>query len=262
MPKPGRSPFVNVRGPFRLEATWFHEDRDVDLTETKTGSDGWRNHRLTLAVSVLAEPRLTLQQVKPAKIDEAIDSDGKSLVDTIEADRPGRLQRPMRGTFQGEHLHSSDVRLRRASETAKTAKIIRGSIPIKAILIRKPMIVSAKVTEAGGTVFKAGNETLTITQVNNQGGNNIEVSIRVPYYQDGRQQPDWHERFHVEDEAGVKYQMNGRGTSSNGVEMTISMYFAPPFNNQKVGPPVKLVFEEWIVHDHAIPFEFKDVPLP
>src|SRR6478672_1718576 len=53
VPNARRSPFVNVRGPFRLEATWFHEDRDVDLTETKPGSDGWRSHRLTLAVSVL-----------------------------------------------------------------------------------------------------------------------------------------------------------------------------------------------------------------
>jgi hypothetical protein len=256
-----RSPFVDVRGPWRLEATWFHEDRDVDLTETKPGADGWRNKRLTLAVSVLAEPRLTLLQVHPAKVDEAIDSDGKSLIAPVEPGLGGKLQKPMRGTFQGEHLHSSDVRLRRASETAKTAKLIRGTIPVKAILIRKPTVISAKVTEAGGTTFKAGNETLTVTHVNNQGGNNIEVSIRTPYHRDGHQ-PDWHERFRVEDEAGNAYQMNGRGTSSNGVEYTIQMYFAPPFNKKGFGPPTKLIFEDWIVHDHAIPFEFRDVPLP
>ncbi len=255
------SPFVNVRGPFRLEATWFHEDRDVDLTETKPGSDGWRNHRLTLAVSVLAEPRLTLLKVSPAKVEEAIDSDGKSLVEPADPTREGNLQRPMRGTFRGEHLHSSDVRLRRASETAKTAKVIRGTIPVHAILIRKPVVVSGKVTEAGGTTFRAGSESLAITGVQNQGGNNIEVSIRVPYDQT-QPQREWHERFHVEDDAGNKYQMNGRGSSSNGREYSISMYFSPPFNNKKVGPPTKLIFEDWVVHDHAIPFEFRDVPLP
>lgn len=256
-----RSPFVNVRGPFRLEATWFHEDRDVDLTEAKPGSDGWRHRRLTLAVSVLAEPRLTLLTVHPAKVEEAIDSDGKSLIEPDDKEAPGRLQRPMRGTFRGEHLHSSDVRLRRATETAKAARVIRGTIPVHAILIRKPTVVSARITEAAGTTFRAGSESLVVTQVQNQGGNNIEVSIRVPYDQT-QPQREWHERFHVEDDAGNKYQMNGRGTSSNGREYTISMYFSPPFNNKKVGPPTKLIFEDWVVHDHAIPFEFRDVPLP
>jgi hypothetical protein len=256
-----RSPFVNIRGPFRLEATWFHEDRDVDFTETKPGSDGWRNQRLTLAVSVLAEPRLTLLKVHPAKVEEAIDSDGKSLLEPADQQRESNLQRPMRGTFRGEHLHSADVRLRRASETAKTAKVIRGTIPVQAILIRKPVVVSARVTEATGTTFRAGSESLVITRVQNQGGNNLEVTIRVPHDQT-QPQREWHERFHVEDDAGNKYQMNRRGTSSNGIEYNISMYFAAPFNNKKVGAPTKLIFEDWVVHDYPIPFEFRDVPLP
>jgi hypothetical protein len=260
-PNARRSPFVNVRGPFRLDATWFHEDRDVDLTETKPGSDGWRNRRLTLAVSVLAEPRLTLLKVHSAKVEEAVDSDGHSLLEPADPARDVNLQRPMRGTFRGEHLHSSDVRLRRASETAKTARVIRGTIPVHAILIRKPVVVSNRVTEAGGTTFRAGAETLAITGIQNQGGNNIEVSIRVPYDQ-SQPQREWHERFHVEDDAGNKYQMNGRGTSSDGRTYNISMYFSAPFNNKKVGPPTKLIFEDWVVHDHAIPFEFRDVPLP
>jgi hypothetical protein len=56
--------------------------------------------------------------------------------------------------------------------------------------------------------------------------------------------------------------MNGRGTSSDGRTYRISMYFSPPFNKKDVGPPAKLVFEDWIIHEHEIPFEFKDVPLP
>jgi hypothetical protein len=261
LPDRPRSPFVNVRGPFRLEATWFHEDHDVDLTESKPGTDGWRNHQLTLAVNVLAEPRLTLLKVGPAKVEEAVDADGKSLLQPPDPTRASRLQRPMRGTFQGEHLHSSDVRLRRASETAKTAKLIRGTIPVHAILIRKPIVVTAKVLESTGTTFRAGTESLAITQVMNQGGNNINVTVRVPREQDGSYR-EWRERFHAEDDAGNRYQMNGWGTSSNGTEYTIQMYFSPPFNVKNPGPPTKLVFEDWVVHDHAIPFEFRDVPLP
>ena len=73
---------------------------------------------------------------------------------------------------------------------------------------------------------------------------------------------EWHERFSVEDEAGNKFQLNGRGSSSNGREYSISMYFSQPFNKKNVGPPAKLIFEDWVVHEHSIPFEFKDVPLP
>jgi hypothetical protein len=139
--------------------------------------------------------------------------------------------------------------------------VIRGTIPVQAILIRKPVVVSARVTEATGTTFRAGSESLVITRVQNQGGNNLEVTIRVPHDQT-QPQREWHERFHVEDDAGNKYQMNRRGTSSNGIEYNISMYFAAPFNNKKVGAPTKLIFEDWVVHDYPIPFEFRDVPLP
>jgi hypothetical protein len=256
----GRSPFVNIRGPFRLEATWFHEDRDVSFARAGPGKDAPRDHRLTLSVSVLAEPRLTFLRVHPAKVEEALDADGKSLVEPPGAPKVDNPP-PGRGTFRGESTSFSDVRLRRATETAKTAKVIRGTIPVRAVLIRKPLVVSAKVLEAGGTSFRAGTDSLTIKQVRNPGGGSIEVEIQVPR-QENDPYREWHERFQLEDEAGNKFQMNGRGTSSNGQMYWISMYFSPPFNKNNVGPPAKLIFEDWVVHDHAIPFEFRDVPLP
>jgi hypothetical protein len=258
-PNPRRSPFVNVRGPFRLEMTWAHEDRDVDLTEARPGEGPTRTHGLTLAVSVLAEPRLTLLKVRPAKVEEAVDDQGQSL---IEPDGKGAYgpQRQNRGAFRGEHLHSADIRLRRAAGS-KVARVVRGTIPVHAILIRKPVIVTSKVMESTGTAFKAGNDSLSITRVNNQGGS-IDVEVLVPRQDDGNRHNEWYDRFHLEDEAGNRFQMNGRGSSYNGREYRINMYFAPPFNKKNVGPPAKLIFEEWVVHDHAIPFEFRDVPLP
>lgn len=264
IPNARRSPFISIHGPFRLEATWFHEDRDVDLADVKPGADGWRNHRLTLAVSVLTEPRLTLLQTRPAKVDEALDSDGQSLVEPADATVTGRAQQSNRGTFRGEHLHSADVRLRRASPTAKTAKVIRGTIPVKAVLIRKPVVVSNKVLESAGTTFKAGTESLAIRNVQNQGGGNVNIEVLIPW-RDTSRSPDqeWYDRFKLEDEAGNRFQMNGRGSSYDGREYRINMYFSPPFNNrQKVGAPTRFIFEDWVVHEHAIPFEFRDVPLP
>jgi len=87
------------------------------------------------------------------------------------------------------------------------------------------------------------------------------VEIIVPREENSGRR-EWHERFQVEDDKGNKFRMNGRGTSSDGRTYRISMYFSPPFNKKDVGPPTKLVFEDWIIHEHEIPFEFKDVPLP
>jgi hypothetical protein len=258
----GRSPFVNVRGPFRLEATWFHEDRDVDFRRTGGGKEAPRDRRLTLSVSVLAEPRLTFLKVHPAKVEEAVDSDGKSLLEPAGAPKVDNPP-PGRGTFRGESTAYSDVRLRRASESAKTAKVIRGTIPVRTVLIRKQIVVTNKLMESTGTAFRAGTDSLQITRVQNQGGNNVEVQLLIPRDRNAgwSETEKWYERFHVEDDAGHRFQDHGRGSSSNGNQYWISIYCGPP-NGKAVGPPTKLVFEDWVVHEHAIPFEFRDVPLP
>jgi hypothetical protein len=282
-----KSPYLLIRGPFRLEATWFHEDRDVDLSATEAGKEKDRNKKLTLSVSVHAEPRITIQKISPATVEAAIDSEGKSLLEPTPPPPPpvkepkplpGGRPRPApapppvpltppgypsgRGTFRGESLTYTDIRLRRASDSAKTLKLVRGTITVKSILIRKDVVVTSKLMESGGTMFKAGNDGLQISRVQNQGGNYVEVEVAVPRDDTGRSYNEWSQRFHVEDDAGNRFQSSGGGSRSDGRGYWISMYFSPPFNKQNVGPATKLVFEDWVVHEHSIPFEFKDVPLP
>jgi hypothetical protein len=127
------------------------------------------------------------------------------------------------------------------------------------ILIRKPVVVTRKVLESVGTKFRAGTDGLEITRVTNQGGGSVEVQVAVP--REENQNWQWTARFHMEDDSGNRFQMNGTGSQSNGNQYWVSMYYSPPFN-KNVGPPTKLVLDEWVVHDHAIPFEFRDVPLP
>ena len=44
----GKSPHLLIRGPFRLEATWFHEDRDIDLQAVD--KEAKKSSGLTLSV--------------------------------------------------------------------------------------------------------------------------------------------------------------------------------------------------------------------
>src|SRR5262249_7416451 len=180
MPGVGRSPFVSFRGPFRLEAHWIHEDRDIDFTQVGTTKDGRRGNQLTLSVSMQAEPRLTFLRIGPAKVEEATDSDGKSLLEPKGPGPARAINPPGRGTFRGESLQYTDVRLRRASESAKTLKVVRGTIPVKTILIRRNVVVTNKVLESAGTKFRAGSDGLEITRVDNQGGGSLSVEIAVP----------------------------------------------------------------------------------
>ena len=162
----GRSPFVNVRGPFRLEARWFHEDRDLDLAssgKTKDNPTASNGRQLTLSVSILAEPRITFLKIGPAKVEEAIDSEGKSLLEPDASAAKATSPEMGRGTFRGESLNWSDVRLKRATETAKTARIIRGTIPARCVVIRRPVVATNKLLEATGTTFRAGSDVLQIT---------------------------------------------------------------------------------------------------
>ena len=169
---------------------------------------------------------------------------------------------PGRGTFRGQSTSFSDVRLRRAGETPKSARLIRGTIPVRSVLIRRPVVVTSKLLESTGTTFRAGTDSLQITRVQNQGGGSVEVQILIPYDQKGdwSQVEKWYERFHIEDDAGNRFRDHGRGSQSSGNQYWISLYRGAP--NGKAGPPTKLIFEDWVVHDHAIPFEFRDVPLP
>ena len=47
--------------------------------------------------------------------------------------------------------------------------------------------------DAAGATLKAGGESLVVTEVRNNGGNNLMVTIRVPYDQT-QPQREWHDR--------------------------------------------------------------------
>jgi len=249
---------ANNRGPFRVEAAWFHEDRDIDLSKIANPAEKQRDSRLTLSLTVLAEPRITFLKIGAAKVEEAVDSDGKSL---LEVDQPGNqpISAPGRSTFRGESLTYSDVRLQRAGESAKSLKLVRGTIPVKMILIRKPYVVTNKILQSVGTKFVAGTDGLEITRVTNQGGGSVEVEISVPRQQNSDER--WYDRFELEDDAGNRFQSQGSGSRSDGRGYWISKYFGSPFN-KKVGPPTKLILDQWIIHEFNIPFEFRDLPMP
>ena len=140
---------------------------------------------------------------------------------------------------------------------------MRGSIHVQSILIRRPVVVTTKLMEATGTSFKAGNEGLQITRVTNQGGNNIEVQIQVPYERNGdwSRYEQWYQQAFT---SRTTPETDFRITDGAANRMALNTLFHSTSARRTARRPVptKLVFEDWIIHEHTIPFEFKDVPMP
>ncbi len=70
------------------------------------------------------------------------------------------------------------------------------------------------------------------------------------------------------DSAGKRYHTYGANNfnNNNGTTVQLTIPFNPedPRTGQpgKLGPPVKVLVNEWMSVVHEVTFEFKDIPLP
>jgi hypothetical protein len=258
----GHARFVVVDGAFRLEVTRIHEDRDIDFTQM--GEDkkpGRRDHRLTLDVAVNAEPKFTLLSIGRPRVEAALDEDEKALrpLPALEERVPDHAG-IRRDLFHPMSLSQTAIVLQRSNEQAKTIKALRGTVPVKVVVERKSVVVTKNVLESKGTKFDIAGDTLEITDAVQLKAGHYYVSIAVPPELDERQ-AHWFERVQLEDVNGIRYESRSLGTSTGGTKKEINFLYDQSAN-PKLGPPCRLVFEDWVVLHYAIPFGFTDVPLP
>jgi hypothetical protein len=256
------SPFVVSDGSFRLELKRFHENRDFNYSEPSEDQDGeLRDNLITFTVSVLAEPKFRLLGVEKACVDAAVDEDNKSLAFSLRpADRKCNQLRAQDNLSLPYH-QPAEILLRRSTNTAQTIKELRGTITAHVVVARKPLVVSENVLEARMSECKVGDKTLKISVYQDKDTEGtFTVSLEVP--PEAVNIPShWHERFHVEDEKGNRYRSWAGGSSQIGERTSVFNIYHKP-DNTEIGPPKKLIIEDWTVRHHSIPFVFKNVPLP
>lgn len=247
--------FVN-HGPVRLELHHLHEDRDFFFKEAGVDKQAKQLHLLSLNFKVMSEMRHNVYSVGEPIIDAALDENGKAY-EMLKKDGNTEYSSSRWGAM---FIADSQIRLRRGHENAKTIRELKGTIPVQLVIEKRKVLISDNFEKANGTTFRVGNDTLKLTQVKMDGGN-PHMEMTVPA-QDGRRDANnWHERVILEDAAGLKYSINGRGTSSSGNnDYRISVYFGS--NGNKIGPPAKLFIEDWVTVVYPVPFTFKDIPLP
>jgi hypothetical protein len=189
---------------------------------------------------------------------EALD-DEKNILRSflLSADRRKELQRRNR-MEDSEDRFTTQMFLHRSSDKAKTLSTLRGTIPIHVAIDRTPVIVTENILAAQGAKCKVGSDSITIKRVK-QKEEDLEIEIAHP------PEPEdadfcWRYRIHVEDANGKRFEADYTKWST-GDEPSVSFTYNKSANS-KLGPPKKLIVDDWTVLQHLVHFEFKDVPLP
>jgi hypothetical protein len=253
-------PYVQINGPFRVEASRLHEDRDASFREPKPdGTAGMTSHALTLTLIVHAEPKLTLLSVGRPQIDKATD----------EADRAYKVIVPPTNTreyfgYEPDEMplnRQTQVRLQRAEDRATRIAELSGTIPVKVVIEKKRVVVSEKPSEARGTRIRTGMGELEITQASADGGAMFNLEVKVPVDPNGMPSMQWTNRIKLEDENGNAFPSYNSGSRSSGREYWMRRGYQINAGG-KFGAPARIVFEDWVTIDHAVPFAFKGIALP
>jgi hypothetical protein len=250
---------VFVNGPFRLALVKVHEDRDVHFSKVDDkGELGRREHVLILTVEILAEPRFILRAFENAQVSAASDENEKPLKQVIPGGKPLRGQNE-EGPCPDFHL-TAEVRLRRTTDASTRIRRLVGVIPAHVVLERKRVVAAPNFIGSTGTKVKVGEDSLEINRAESTETGHFHLWIATPN-DEGRLPGRGHDRVHVEDAAGRRLRQSGFGNGSFGDREQIWKIFGAS-NDPNIGPPVRLIVENWLTALYPIRFEFDDVELP
>ncbi len=269
-------PFVSRHGAFRLVAQSFHysysrqRSNQLNMVPRKP-AEGDKDHRqqseseaLQFSFMVEVEPRVPVVGVGEAVVGEATDDQKQSLVRAADNRVMfGRVGRSLGvfggGRFGGLYLYGT-VQLKPPAKDAKTVALLKGTIPVHIQKDKKTVVLAEKVLEAKGKKIKLGESTVEIDEFKEAGNQRYDLYMTIT----GGKGEDGELGGELEllDEKGNHYEIGGSGLSSDGQTAKVHLSFGPPFNGGKVGPAVKLAYTTRITAEYALPFEFRNVPLP
>jgi hypothetical protein len=261
-------PFICYSGAFRVVATGFNYSRNNNFAQrprNPSPSTPQDYESLQINLMVAAEPKLPLLRLGLVKITAAEDDAGRSMIPMASADPNewGGMRHYYGGYYRGNYIQPTQANLVWPAKTSKTVKNLRGVIPVTLLADQKPAVVTDKILSAKGKQFNAAGATFQIEDVTAQAGNH-QIKMLVNENSgatDYSQIQTLQQRIEVQDTNGNKLTSYFNNTTWPGpTSAQFSMTISPSPAN--VGPPAKLIYYTWVLMDHEIAFEFKDLPLP
>ena len=242
---------------------------------SRRGGGQYRNEYMNLQFQIQSEPKNPMLGVTQAEVISAADEFGGSLVPPKNPN--DRSNYYNNGGFRGHNTYGN-LNLARGDKTATTIKSLKARVGIVLLSGTAPEIVVTDPLKLKNKTFVGRTTEMdfgTLTEDANQKGNFVlEVTCKKLGATDPDRGEDYNwsnyvwQKIELVDAAGNKYRTYGPNNINNTgstVQMTIPFGAEDRRGNRataKLGPPVKLVVNEWLSVTHEVTFEFKDIPLP
>lgn len=244
--------FVHLDGPFRVSATGFYYNRNIQFNNRAQPATNGLSESLQVNLTVSVEPKMPLLSVRQPVFTEATDDTGQSLLLPIN---------PQRNVYYHgyrSYMHQVSGQLR-PSANGRKLRTLKGTVPVTVVAQTKPLITIEKLADAKNKTVKEGGTTIHIdelTQNNGQPGIKMSISENTNGAQnDYTWMNSIQQRIEVFDDKGNKLQSYGGSWSTNGNNSITGTFTYS-------GAPAKLVYYEWQTLSYQVPFSFSDLPLP
>jgi hypothetical protein len=270
------NPHVAYAGPFRFLATNINSNKSVQLSGlSRQGGGNGRSEYMNLNFQIQSEPKNPMLGVTQAEVISAVDDLGSSLALPKDPNNRGSYyeNRGMRG-----HNTYGNLNLNRGGgRDASTIKSLKAKIGIILLAGTTPEIAVAEPLKVKTKTFVGRTVELDfgslVEDPNNKGHYVLEVTMKKVGAGDRDQREDYNwsnniwNKIELLDANGSRYQTYGPNNfNNNGAAVQMTVPYNPNDRRTgrqlKLGPPVKLVVNEWISVTHEVTFEFKDIPLP
>ncbi|MBX9579136.1 MAG: hypothetical protein K2X87_02415, partial [Gemmataceae bacterium] len=267
----GSSPYVCYAGPFKFVAQNISLTKNLPLANLGPAGGARQQEQAYLQFSIQSEPKNPILQPLQAELISATDDTGASLVPPRD---PNQNQHFSRSYYGGPGYRtfnfSSNLNFVRGGRDATRIKSLKGRIGLVLLAGTVPEVVVTDPLKTKAKKFAGRTAEVdfdTFAEAN--GGYSLTMTVRKTAADDPNN-PDYNwlnsawQRVEVTDAAGGKYRGYVNNTNYNGTSVTFTMQFQAQDRQgraQKLGPPARVVFNEWLQVTHEVPFEFKDLPL-
>jgi len=270
------NPYVAYAGPFRFVATSIQSNTNIQLSGIpRQGGAPNRTQNMSMSFQIQSEPKNPMLGVTMAEVVTATDDTGGSLVQPRDPNNRSNYfeNRGFRG-----HSTYGNLNLNRAGDKSATSiKTLKAKIGIMLLSGTTPEISVADPLKVKAKPFVGRTLEIEIASLvedaNNKGQYLLDVTMkRVGAVDPDREDYNWSNniwnKIELIDANGNRYKSFGPNNFNNNgaaIQMTVPFGADDRRGNgkpAKLGPPVRLLVNEWLSVTHEVTFEFKDLPLP
>lgn len=255
-------------GPFRVSALSVTLNRTLTLSAAARRNPGFvpLNEQLSLAFSVSAEPKVPLLGMGQPVLLAAVDDRGDSRLPQTAGGPSEWVEAHYHRQMFRQTQQQGVLALGRGARDGGRLRLLRARVPLTLLGKQRPdaVIDIAPKQKAGRASGRVAELELHDLSSPVPGLFTVTASVRQLGQpdEDGNWASTVAQRLELADAQGRRYQSMGISNFMEGGAGRLRATFQFTANAQKLGPPARLTYVEWVPQAHELVFELRDVPLP